>query len=54
MSDLAYTWRCAGPATVPPTPCPEHGDGPGSDKAAERHTKASGHMTVATAKEAKK
>lgn len=51
MTALAYAWRCLGPATVPPQPCDEHGDGPGSDKAAERHTKASGHGTITSCKE---
>mgnify|MGYP001577740848 CR=1 FL=1 len=51
MTALAYSWTCLGPATVPPQPCDAHGIGAGSDKAAERHVKASGHSTMTSCKE---
>ena len=34
---LEYGWACLD--------CPEHGDGEGSDKAAEKHTKKENHST---------
>ena len=38
------TAHCLGPAT-PGATCPWTHDGPDADKAAERHTKATGHGT---------
>jgi len=38
LATLAEHWRCY--------TCPEHGDGPRSNAAAEKHTKASGHSTL--------
>jgi hypothetical protein len=39
MTRVTYGWQCAD--------CGESGSGPRSDKAAERHTSATGHSTRA-------
>ena len=48
-------WRCIGGPDGPPVPCSERGEGPGSDKAAERHCRDFQHAThsMTTPKEGK-
>lgn len=42
---LTHSWRCLGGPERPYVPCPEHGEGPGSDLAARKHLEATGHAT---------
>lgn len=43
---LVYSWECMEKG------CDEKGDGPGSDRAAEKHTKTTNHATISTGRPA--
>lgn len=44
MKSLAYSWHCTEPD------CDDHGEGPKSNREAERHTKDLHHSTATTAR----